>query len=644
MLRSPESFVLLVSHLKLELLTMSSSNEKYQDLTFSQLDLPDNLIKALDELGYEKPSPIQAASIPVLLKGGDVIGHAQTGTGKTAAFALPLLTKIDVKKRFTQALIIAPTRELALQVSEALMSYSRHIPGFEVLPIYGGQSFTPQLKALRRGVQVVVGTPGRVMDHMRRKTLNLDQLKMLVLDEADEMLRMGFIDDVNWIMEQTPEGRQIALFSATMPSVIRKVADKFLNKPEYIHIETKTATADTISQFFWPVTGVNKLDALTRILEAEDFDAMIIFVRTKNATEELAEKLNARGFAASAINGDLAQQQRERTIGRLKQGSLDILVATDVAARGLDVDRISHVLNYDIPYDPESYVHRIGRTGRAGREGKAILFVAPRERRLLGAIERTTGQKIERMALPSSEVINSQRIEKFKQQISDKLVSEDLKLFQGILEDYQNEHNVTGLEIAVALAALWQGDTPLLVKEIKENQQKAQSWDRAERGGQSEGRPTRDSQRSGGRRSSGRAAGSSSSGEYSKKAECLPQFPEIKMERFVISVGRNEGVKPSNIVGCIANEADLESKYIGHIKLHDDFSTVDLPASMPKEVVQILKKARVCGKPMNLTKINDNDAEKKSSSANQRAPYKKSNAQEKKDATVKTSRKPSNKK
>ncbi|PIP80236.1 MAG: ATP-dependent RNA helicase [Gammaproteobacteria bacterium CG22_combo_CG10-13_8_21_14_all_40_8] len=584
---------------------MTSTNDVPPSLTFEQLLLPDHLLKAIKELGYESPSPIQEASIPPLMLNKDVIGHAQTGTGKTAAFALPLLTKINVKKRYPQGLVIAPTRELALQVAEALMSYSHHIPGFVVLPIYGGQSFAPQLKALQRGVHVVVGTPGRVMDHMRRGTLKLDNLKMLVLDEADEMLRMGFIDDVEWIMEQTPEGHQTALFSATMPSAIRKVADKFLIDPTYIHIETRTSTAETIKQVFWPVTGVNKLDALTRILEAEDFDAMIIFVRTKNATEELAEKLNARGFAASAINGDLAQQQRERTIDRLKKGSLDILVATDVAARGLDVDRISHVLNYDIPYDPESYVHRIGRTGRAGRSGKAILFVAPRERRLLGAIEKTTGQIIERMVLPSHEIINNQRIEKFKQQITDKLEEGDLKLFQNILEDYQGEHSLTGIEIASALAALWQGSTPLLLKEIKENEHKANSWDEPDRGARSEkggrGGREREFAQFGARKERGPKRDSGSS-EFSATPEILPQFPNIKMERYIVASGRNQGVKPSHIVGCIANEANLESKFIGHIKLHDEFSTVDLPADLTKEALQTLKKAWLCGKPMNLTK------------------------------------------
>ncbi len=556
---------------------------------FNQLGLPENLLKTLTELGYEKPSPIQSATIPLLLNKKDIIGQAQTGTGKTAAFSLPMLAGLDISKKVPQVLVLAPTRELALQVAEAIESYAKHIKGFQILPIYGGQSFVPQLKALKRGVHVVVGTPGRVMDHMRRGTLNLSSLSMLVLDEADEMLRMGFIDDVEWVMEQIPTERQIALFSATMPAPIKRVADKFLNDPEFVKIETKTTTAETINQRFWPVTGVNKLDALTRILEVEDFDAMIIFVRTKNATEELTEKLRARGFTSAPIHGDIQQQQREKTINNLKKGQLDILIATDVAARGLDVDRISHVLNYDIPYDPESYVHRIGRTGRAGRKGEAILFVAPREKRLLSMIERVSGKKIERMTLPTTEVINSKRIARFKQQITDTLASEDLTLFKEIIESYQFEHDIAGVDVAAAVAKLWQGNKPLLVKEMEQSHQRNQSWDDADSGGRND-------------RSSRKRKRSSRSGrdEFSPDAEALPKFPDIKMERFIISVGRNEGVKPSNIVGAIANEANMESKYIGHIKIHDEFSTVDLPAEMPKDVQTHLGNARICGKKMNL--------------------------------------------
>ncbi|MES0327673.1 MAG: DEAD/DEAH box helicase, partial [Gammaproteobacteria bacterium] len=445
--------------------------------TFNQLNLSAPLLKALNDVGYEKPSPIQAETIPLLLDGRDIIGQAQTGTGKTAAFALPLLSNLDLSQKDPQVMVLAPTRELAIQVAEAFQTYAKHIKGFHVLPIYGGQDSRGQTRALERGVHVVVGTPGRVMDHMRRGALRLGKLSALVLDEADEMLRMGFIDDVEWILEQTPPKRQIALFSATMPTQIRRIATKYLNNPEQITIKTKTTTVDTIRQRFWPVGGIHKLDALTRILEAEDFDAMIIFVRTKNATVELAEKLEARGYAAAAINGDVVQKLRERSIDNLKKGKLDILVATDVAARGLDVPRISHVVNYDVPHDTESYVHRIGRTGRAGRKGDAILFVAPREKRMLQAIERATKQKISLMELPSTEKINDKRVEKFKQRISDALATEDFGLFPQMIEEFQQEHNVPAIEIAAALAKMLQGDTPLLLqnkpqKNVKEN------WDR----------------------------------------------------------------------------------------------------------------------------------------------------------------------
>ncbi len=564
-------------------------SEQTNQTEFSKLGLPENLTRTLIELGYEKPSPIQAATIPLLLQKKDIIGQAQTGTGKTAAFALPMLAGLDIQNKVPQVLVLAPTRELAIQVAEAIESYAKHIKGFQILPIYGGQSFVPQLRTLKRGVHVVVGTPGRVMDHMRRGTLNLSKLKLLVLDEADEMLRMGFIDDVEWVMEQIPAERQIALFSATMPTPIKRVADKFLKDPEFVRIETKTTSAETINQRFWPVTGVNKLDALTRILEVEDFDAMIIFVRTKNATEELTEKLRARGFTSAPIHGDIQQQQREKTINNLKKGHLDILIATDVAARGLDVERISHVLNYDIPYDPESYVHRIGRTGRAGRTGEAILFVAPREKRLLRTIEQVSGKAIERMTLPTTEVINSKRIAKFKQQITDTLAAGELTLFKEIIESYQFEHDVAGVDVAAAVAKLWQGNKPLLVKEMEQNHQRNQAWDdvredgRYDRGGRNRKRADRNSKQ-----------------EFSPEAELLPKFPDIKMQRFIISVGRSHGVKPANIVGAIANEANMESQYIGHIKIHNEFSTVDLPAEMPKEVQAHLAHARICGKKMNL--------------------------------------------
>lgn len=547
--------------------------------SFNQLALNPSILKAMDDVGYETPSPIQAQTIPLLLEGKDVLGQAQTGTGKTAAFALPLLSKLDLKQKDPQVLVLAPTRELAIQVAEAFQKYAAHLKGFHVLPVYGGQDYRAQIRALERGVHVVVGTPGRVMDHMRRGTLKLNNLKALVLDEADEMLRMGFIDDVEWILEQTPTDRQIALFSATMPQQIRRIATKHLNEPEQITIKVKTTTAETIRQRFWPVSGLHKLDALTRILEAEPFDAMILFVRTKTATVELADKLAARGYSAAALNGDIQQKQRERTIEQLKKGKLDILVATDVAARGLDVERISHVVNYDIPYDTESYVHRIGRTGRAGRQGDAILFVAPREKRLLHAIEKATNKKIEIMELPSTELINDQRIARFKQRITDTLATEELGVFYQMIEQYEQEHNVPALEIAAALAHLLQGDSPFLLQDKPQRKSK-ENWDREERtSGQR--KPRRERERSS-RKDSG---------------------PEEGMERYRIEVGHSHEVKPGNIVGAIANEAGLESKYIGRINIHDDYSLVDLPEGMPKEIFNELKNVWVAGQKLNISRL-----------------------------------------
>ena len=433
--------------------------------TFEQLELVDPLLTALKQLGYETPTQIQEKSIPLLLEGRDILGQAQTGTGKTAAFALPLLQRIDLNSRVPQVLVLAPTRELAIQVAEAFQSYARNLSNFHILPIYGGQGYDHQIRALKRGVQVVVGTPGRIMDHMRKGTLKLDGLKHLVLDEADEMLRMGFIDDVEWILGRAPKDRQIALFSATMPNQIGKVARTYLNNPAHVTTKTSIATAETIRQRYWQVDGLDKVNALTRILEVEPFEAMIIFVRTKTATTELAEKLEARGYSSAALNGDIAQHLRNRTVERLKNGQIDILVATDVAARGLDVERISHVLNYDIPYDSEAYVHRIGRTGRAGREGDAILFVGIREMRMLRAIEKATGQRIKPMMLPSTTEINDQRVQRFKQKISDTLASEDLVFFRQLVEDFQRESDHDPMDIAAALAKMLQGKQPFLLKD-----------------------------------------------------------------------------------------------------------------------------------------------------------------------------------
>ena len=430
---------------------------------FRSLQLAEPIMRALEEVGYENPTPIQAQTIPLILEGRDVLGQAQTGTGKTAAFALPILSNIDIELAEPQALILAPTRELAIQVAEAFQRYAEYLKGFHVIPIYGGQDYGIQLRMLKRGVHVVVGTPGRVMDHMRRGSLNLSSLKCLVLDEADEMLRMGFIDDVEWILDQTPKGRQVALFSATMPSVIRRIAQKYLNKPAEVTIQSKTTTVDTIRQRYWIVGGSHKIDILTRILEVEPFDGMLIFVRTKTMTLELAEKLQARGYGAAALNGDMAQNQRERTVEQLKNGALSIVIATDVAARGLDVERISHVINYDIPSDTESYVHRIGRTGRAGRAGDAILFVSPREKNMLSSIERATHSRIELMELPSTEVINNKRVAKFNQKITDTIAAEDLGFFTSLIEQYCHEHDVPAIEAAAALASMVQGETPLLL-------------------------------------------------------------------------------------------------------------------------------------------------------------------------------------
>lgn len=561
---------------------MSENKDNTQG--FRALGLSERLVKTLDGIGYETPSPIQAAIIPRILKGRDVIGQAQTGTGKTAAFALPLLSTIDLSKtKKPQGLVLTPTRELAIQVAEAFQKYAAKLEGFHVIPIYGGQDFRVQLRQLKHGVHVIVGTPGRVMDHIRRETIDLQSLSCVVLDEADEMLRMGFIDDVDWIMERTPAGRQVALFSATVPEPIKRIAQRHLVDPVEIEIKAKTTTADTIRHRYWMVSGLHKLDALTRVLEGEEFDAMIVFTRTKTATMELADRLQARGFAAAALNGDIAQAKRERTIDRLKSGTLDILVATDVAARGLDVDRVSHVLNYDIPYDNESYVHRIGRTGRAGRLGEAILFVAPREKRLLRSIERATNQKIELMDMPTTQKINDKRIEKFKTRISEALDQNGLDFFKDIIEQYRQEKNIPSLEIAAALARIAQGDEPFMLVERKaqpsedrERRSKGE-WPRGEIGSF-----PRDSR---------------SKSEYKRMA------PGPGMERFRLEVGYAHGVKPGNIVGAISNEAGIDGKVIGRIELYEDYSTVDLPEGMPREILQILKKAWVSGNRMCLSRM-----------------------------------------
>lgn len=593
---------------------------------FSDLNLSEPLIRALKDVGYETPSPIQAATIPLLLANRDVLGQAQTGTGKTAAFALPILSRIDLKQSSPQALVLAPTRELAIQVAEAFQVYAAHIPGFHVLPIYGGQSYGPQLSALRRGVHVIVGTPGRVIDHLDKGSLDLSKLKTLVLDEADEMLRMGFIDDVERILKETPDGHQTALFSATMPSVIKRIATTYLVNPAEVTVAAKTGTADNIRQRYWLVSGMHKLDALTRILEAEAFDGMIIFARTKLGTEELAGKLQARGFSAAAINGDIQQAQRERTIQQLKDGKIDILVATDVAARGLDVERISHVVNYDVPHDPESYTHRIGRTGRAGRSGEAILFITPREKNLLKAIERSTRQPISMLELPTIQAVNDVRIAKFKEQISETLALGELEQFQSLIEDFEREQNIPAIEIAAALAKMARGNTPLLLDKNKAREQATWQDDRPVRQDRFErnDRPER-----GDRFERNERSERGERPAFPKK-ERISRPADAGMQTFRIEVGHQHGVKPGNIVGAIANEAGIDSKNIGRIEIYDDYSVLDLPDTMPKELLDQLKSVWVAGQQLRISR--DGDAPDLAPPAAPRKPFAAKSAPAFKDA------------
>jgi len=601
---------------------------------FEALNLPATLLRALSDVGYETPTPIQAEAIPCLLEGRDLVGHAPTGTGKTAAFALPLLTRVDVSNRQVQALILTPTRELAIQVAEAFQRYAAHVPGFHVMPIYGGQGYDIQLRQLRRGVHIVVGTPGRVMDHMRRGSLSLAGLQTLVLDEADEMLRMGFIEDVEWVLEQAPKERQLVLFSATMPPEVERIARAHLHDPLDISIKAKTATAETIRQRYWLVGGLHKLDALTRILEVEPFDAMLIFVRTKIATLELAERLEARGYSAAALNGDMAQNHREQMVNRFKAGSLDILIATDVAARGLDVDRISHVVNYDIPYDTESYIHRIGRTGRAGRLGDAILFVAAREQRMLAAIERATRQRITRLELPSAEAVTQSRVTKFKQRIVEKLESADLAFMRNILEQFQQEHAVTPLDIAAALGILALGNKTLAMPpDASRSRRPAESLDqrdfrsddrRESRGDNRHDRGSvdRNEQRDDHRRDDSRRNDRSPdrnfdrpSDRHGDRGDSPPRMARKASrlaagdsDRYRIEVGSEHGVAPGNLVGAIANEAGLDSGQIGKIEIHADHSVVELPTGMPKAIFNDLSNAWVCGRQLRLSLLDANGA------------------------------------
>ncbi len=524
---------------------------------FADLGLSPAVLDAVSQVGYETPSPIQAECIPHILNGDDILGIAQTGTGKTAAFALPTLCHLDPEINSPQVLVLTPTRELAIQVAEAFTTYAEKLKGFHVLPVYGGQDFRTQLRALKRGVHVVVGTPGRVMDHMRRETLDLSNLKTIVLDEADEMLRMGFIDDVEWVMEHVPDQTQVALFSATMPAPILKVTQNYLKDPKEVRIKPKTASHSNITQQYWIVNNNQKLDVLTRLLELTQFDGMIIFVKTRQSTSELADKLSARGYAAAALNGDMNQAHRELCIESLKAGRLDILIATDVAARGIDVERVSHVLNYDLPYDVESYVHRVGRTGRAGRKGNAILFASPRERRLLKTIERETKQVILPYEPPTNEEVTNLRVAAFKEKMADALGSQDLGFFQQMAYEFASEHQMDMAEVAGALVYLAQQDAPLQVT-----------------GNAMPGHNNADDRKQRRERTDSRDTG-------------------VKMQTYRIEVGREHGVAPREIVGAIANEANISSKFIGNIKICPMFTLVELPADMPKETEQQLKKTRV---------------------------------------------------
>lgn len=561
-------------------MTTSSAVETANTKTFSELGLPDNVVEVIKRVGYETPSPIQAQSIPLLLEGHDVLGQAQTGTGKTAAFALPFVSHIDADANYVQLLILAPTRELAIQVAEACQVYASFDKSLKILPVYGGQGYDQQIKQLKRGVQIVVGTPGRIIDHINRGTLKLDKIRFLVLDEADEMLRMGFIDDVELILSKVPEQRQTALFSATMPPRIKTITNRYLRDPKHVKIESKVSTASTIKQRFYQVAPHHKLDALTRILEVETFDGMIIFVRTKNATVELSEKLSARGFSVEPLNGDMPQQSRERTVEKLKRGNIDILIATDVVARGLDVERISHVVNYDIPYDTESYVHRIGRTGRAGRQGDAILLISNRERRMLTSIEKATKQSIERNDVPSVGELNATRVGKFKARIVEQLGEGDLSEYLQLVDELIESTEVSPEILLAACMKVSQGEDPLILDAGSYPDLSEPERSRGSERGQDD-RPAR------GRGERERAAPKSKALEAGKK-------------RFRLGVGHNHKVKPGNIVGAIANEANLDSKHIGSIEIFDHYTLVDLPEDLSPQQIATLANARVAGQRLAL--------------------------------------------
>lgn len=567
------------------------------ETTFADLGLKAPILEALTDLGYEKPSPIQAECIPHLLGGRDVLGMAQTGSGKTAAFSLPLLNNLDPELKAPQILVLAPTRELAVQVAEAMTDFSKHMHGVNVVALYGGQRYDVQLRALRQGPQIVVGTPGRLLDHLKRGTLNLSKLSGLVLDEADEMLRMGFIEDVETIMAQIPEGHQTALFSATMPEAIRRITRRFMKEPQEVRIQSSVTTRPDISQSYWTVWGMRKNEALVRFLEAEDFDAAIIFVRTKNATLEVAEALERSGYSSAALNGDMNQSLREQTLERLKDGRLDILIATDVAARGLDVERISLVVNYDIPMDSESYVHRIGRTGRAGRAGRALLFVENRERRLLRNIERTMKLTIPEVELPNADLLGKRRLEKFAAKVQQQLESSDLDQYRALLAKMQPEEELDIETLAAALLKMAQGERPLIVppdapmrpkREFRDRDERAPRGDRNDRNDRNDRGPRGDRPERG--------------GEDRPKRE---RRDVGDMQLYRIEVGRDDGVEVRHIVGAIANEGDISSRYIGNIKLFGTHSTIELPKGMPGDVLQHFTRTRILNKPMNMQLVGD---------------------------------------
>ena len=565
------------------------------ETTFADLGLKAPILEALNDLGYEKPSPIQAECIPHLLNGRDVLGMAQTGSGKTAAFSLPLLQNLDPELKAPQILVLAPTRELAVQVAEAMTDFSKHMRGVNVVALYGGQRYDVQLRALRQGPQIVVGTPGRLLDHLKRGTLDLSKLSGLVLDEADEMLRMGFIEDVETIMAQIPEGHQTALFSATMPEAIRRITRRFMKEPQEVRIQSSVTTRPDISQSYWTVWGMRKNEALVRFLEAEDFDAAIIFVRTKNATLEVAEALERSGYNSAALNGDMNQALREQTLERLKDGRLDILIATDVAARGLDVERISLVVNYDIPMDSESYVHRIGRTGRAGRAGRALLFVENRERRLLRNIERTMKLTIPEAELPNAELLGKRRLEKFAAKVQQQLESSDLDQYRALLSQIQPVAEGEELDmetLAAALLKMAQGERSLIVPPDAPMRPKREFRDRDDR-----------FERRGDRNDRGpRGDRPERGGEDRPRRE---RRDAGDMELYRIEVGRDDGVEVRHIVGAIANEGDISSRYIGNIKLFGSHSTIELPKGMPGEVLQHFTRTRILNKPMNMQLLGD---------------------------------------